>query len=96
MLISEFAPTNQLSDIMGLNILGVDILTIRYLGIRCSGNNSYYHASIRQNRGGGLICGIVIFPCDDHYRQTIAKWVHNLCTFAGCLTDKVSFDKLVH
>ena len=41
------------------------------------------------------MCGIVIVPCDDHYRPTITMWMRDLCTSIGRLmdkTDKVSFD----
>ena len=41
-----------------------------------------YIYSIEQNRGGGLISGIVIFPHDDHYQPLNATctWAGNLCT----------------
>ena len=32
--------------------------------------------------------GSVIVQRDDHYRPTIATWVHDLYTFTGCLMDK--------
>ena len=32
--------------------------------------------------------GSVILQRDDHYRPTIATWVHDLYTFTGCLMDK--------
>ena len=39
----------------------------------------FVHASIGQNRGGGLIGGIVIFTCDDHYRPANATWARDPC-----------------
>ena len=55
------------------------------------------HANIRQNRGGDLCKGIIIFPCDDHYRPIIATWTGDLCTFTCRLIekkDRVSFDMI--
>ena len=47
--------------------------------------------------GRGLIHGSVTFPCDDHYRPSNATWVHNLCTFSGCLMAKLEKnDKVRH
>ena len=46
----------------------------------------------------GLIHGIVIFNCDNHYRPTIATWAYDLCTFSGCLMGKIreKSDKVSH
>ena len=35
----------------------------------------FVHASIGQKRGGSLYtCGILILPCDDHYRLSNSTW----------------------
>ena len=47
----------------------------------------FVDVSIGQN-DRGLVRGIVIFTCDNHYRPTNATWVRNLCTFSGCLMGK--------
>ena len=36
----------------------------------------------------GLICGIMTFPIDDHYRLLNATWAHDLCSFSGYLMGK--------
>ena len=36
----------------------------------------------------GLLCRVVIFPRDDHYRLTNATWARDLRTFSGCLMEK--------
>ena len=36
----------------------------------------------------GLICGIVTFLYDDHYRSLNATWARDICTFSGCLVGK--------
>ena len=38
--------------------------------------------------GRELICGIVTFLYDDHYRSLNAMWAHDICTFSGCLVGK--------
>ena len=38
--------------------------------------------------GRGLIYGILTFLCDNHYQLLNAMWVHDLCTFSGCLVGK--------
>ena len=48
----------------------------------------FVHASIGQN-GRGLIHGIVIFTCDDHYWPTNATSACDLCTFSGCLMGRL-------
>ena len=58
--------------------------------------SSMYRASAGQNMGGGLIHGIVIFTCDNHYRPTNATWACNLCTFSGRLMGKLDkSDKVI-
>ena len=44
--------------------------------------------------GRGLIRGILIFPCNDHYQPSNATWVRNLCTFSGCLVGKTREKRL--
>ena len=46
------------------------------------------HASIGENQGGGILCRILTFPCDDHYQPSNATWARDLSTFSGCLVGK--------
>ena len=55
---------------------------------------SYYHripqlrltfCMLTLGKIAGLMHGIVTFPRDDHYRPMNATWMHDLCTFSGCL-----------
>ena len=53
------------------------------------------HTNIGQN-GRELVCGIVIFACDDHYRPMNAMRACDLCTFSGYLMGETLDKQLSH